>query len=278
MDDRFLSGARRLPCAAIVFAAIATTAAQAHDAHSPRHENAESAAKAPVAAADPAAGATAADPAAAQLRALIEANPRLAATLLADVQRTAAERSDLERAARARALRTRIESDSGGQAIGADAAAAKVVVVDFFDYHCGACKRATRDLLELAAGSTDVRFVFKELPVLADESRLAARAALAARAQGRYLEFHTALMGASGVFTEARLLTLAAEVGLDVDRLRHDMAAPRLEQEIDDTLALADSIGLLGTPALVVNGELLAGRDPSRLQALIEAARAPPGE
>jgi protein-disulfide isomerase len=271
VDERLVSGARRWSCVALVLAGVVVTPAPAtaHDPHASHRTHADPA--------SPAAPAT--DPAtAAQLRALIAANPRLAAGLLAEVQRAAAERSEHERAARARALRARIESDAGGHAIGADAAVAQVVVVDFFDYHCGACKRATRDLLELALDATDVRFVFKELPVLADESRLAARAALAARAQGRYLELHTALMGASGVFTEARLLAIAADAGLDLEALRRDMAAPALDRELDETIALADSIGLVGTPAFVVNGELLAGRDPARLQELIHAARAPPAE
>jgi protein-disulfide isomerase len=199
----------------------------------------------------------------------------LAAKALDDYRRAQTARATAEQAALAVHLRPQIESDAGGFAIGASPTTAKVTVVDFFDYHCGACKRATDDVLTLAETHRDVRFVFKELPVLSDESHLAARAALAARQQGRYMEFHKALMTSPGLFTDERLFAIAGKVGLDVARLRKDMAMPTIDREIEATASLAKSLRIEGTPAFFVNGEVMRGRDKQRLTEMIEQARDP---
>lgn len=224
----------------------------------------------------PAAARMAADEAAAEplLRALVKAYPALAARVLAEHHRAHAEGAEADPAAASRQLTSKAESAAGGFAFGASQNAAKVVVVDFFDYHCGPCKRATHELFALADRERDVRFVFKEMPVLSPESRAAARAALAARGQGRYREFHLALMSTSGVLTESRVIAIAGKVGLDTARLRQDMKSLSLEQELDSTIELAGSLGIKATPSFLVNGEVLAGRDPKRLEQLIEDARA----
>ncbi len=84
---------------------------------------------------------------------------------------------------------------------------------------------------ELLAEDRELRYVFKEIPILGKDSVFAARAALAAHRQGKYLEFHTALMPARGKLTETRVMRLAEKVGLDVGRLRRDMA----DRTIGDT-------------------------------------------
>jgi len=208
-----------------------------------------------------------------QLRALIDAHPELAAKLLAEHKSGTAGRTEAELATLALSLRPELESTVGGFAIGPASTAARVTVVDLFDYHCGPCKRATHDVLALAGEHKDVRFVFKELPVLSRESRVAASAALAARTQGRYVNFHTALMSAAGLLTEPRILAIAATTGIDVEKLRKDMTSPALQRELDLTIDLVESLGLKGTPTFLVNGQLLVGRDAQRLRQMIEKAR-----
>ena len=208
-----------------------------------------------------------------RIRELLAAHPELKARLAADLQFASAARRDAAKAALIQSLRPEIESASGGHEMGASAAKAKVTVVTFFDYHCGSCKRAAHELLELVRVDSDVRLVFKEWPMLGADSRTAARAALAARAQGRYAEFHSALMSAGGLFNEPRVLTIAQRSGLDVQRLSREMQSPALDQELDTTIGLSATLGLKGTPAFFVNGELLEGRNPARLRELIARAR-----
>ena len=120
-----------------------------------------------------------------------------------------------------------------------------------------------------------MRVIFKELPILDGRtrtSRNAAKAALAAHKQGKYLEMHTALMEASGL-TPDRISAVALDTGLDVKRLEKDMLDPELDALLEDTLILANRIpALSGTPFFIINDMMIAGADTDRLQASLEAA------
>ena len=150
-----------------------------------------------------------------------------------------------------------------------------VTVVEFFDYRCGYCKRSLDMVLAILEDDPGVRVVFKEFPILSPQSRQAAKAALAARAQGAYLPFHVALMGARGAFEDEQIFEIADEVGLDVDRLAADMAAPEVEAQIDAVAALASALDINGTPTFVVGGEIIRGAvDIEAMRAAIAARRA----
>ena len=73
-----------------------------------------------------------------------------------------------------------------------------VTIVEFFDYNCPYCKRVKPEIQALMAADPDIRLVYRELPILGEGSVFAARAALAARNQGKYEEFHWAMMGLQG--------------------------------------------------------------------------------
>ncbi|HZC13836.1 MAG TPA: DsbA family protein, partial [Thermoleophilaceae bacterium] len=98
-------------------------------------------------------------------------------------------------------------------------------LVEFFDYRCGYCRRMIPTIRALLEEDDELRLVFKELPVLGPESIVASRAALASRRQGLYTPFHFALMEAEDLSEDA-IMRIAADVGLDVGRLREDMASP----------------------------------------------------
>jgi protein-disulfide isomerase len=150
---------------------------------------------------------------------------------------------------------------------------AKVQIVEFFDYNCGFCKRSTDWVEEtIAKHPDDVRFVFKELPVLTGPEGMsftAARAALASARQGKYSKFHFAMMKERGL-TEARILQIATNNGLDADQLKKDMEDPAIRRQIDDNLQLAQQIpALTGTPFFVINGQFISGASMPRLNAAL---------
>lgn len=152
-----------------------------------------------------------------------------------------------------------------------------VTVVEFFDYRCPHCKRMAPVLKALLSLDPDVRIVYKELPILGDESLAAARGALAARAQGRYLEAHDLLMAEAGPLTAPRVVTLLAGLGLDEARLRTDMESSELVSAFGRTFALAQALRIDGTPAFVVGSELVVGAvDLETLRALVLRARQSP--
>ena len=140
-----------------------------------------------------------------------------------------------------------------------------VTMVEFFDYNCGYCKRSVADVIRLTEEDKNLRVVMKEFPILSEGSMIASRAALASRQQGKYWEFHLALMAASGpIDNEAKVMSIAAEAGLDVAKLKADMLADAdtIEKSINSNRALAQSLGINGTPAFVIDDTLVPGAMP----------------
>ena len=149
---------------------------------------------------------------------------------------------------------------------------APVTVIEFFDYHCGYCKRAFDGVKELAENSDGkIRTMFVEFPILREESADAARAALAAAKQGKYMEIHAAFMENRGILDEAQINTLAKDAGVDVDQMRKDMQSPEINGMLQQYAAMARSIGVNGTPAFLINGQMVSGADMERVNALVKA-------
>jgi len=149
-----------------------------------------------------------------------------------------------------------------------------VVVVEFFDYRCPYCKAMADRLLEVAKKDGRIKIMFKELPILGPESVFAARAALAAQRQGRYLEYHQALMRTREKLTEDATLRVAQQVGLDVERLKKDMSAPDIKRHLEENLDLAEALNIRGTPAIIVGDQLAPGAlDVASLEKMIAEAR-----
>lgn len=149
---------------------------------------------------------------------------------------------------------------------------APVTVIEFFDYHCGYCKRAFEGVMDIAEEHDGkVRTIFVEFPILREESAHAARAALAAAKQGKYMEVHEAFMNNRGLLDATRIDELAATAGVDVAKMREDMKSPEINGMLAQYSAMARSIGVSGTPAFLVNGSLVSGADMERVEGLVEA-------
>ncbi|MBO6579858.1 MAG: thioredoxin domain-containing protein [Thalassospira sp.] len=149
---------------------------------------------------------------------------------------------------------------------------APVTVIEFFDYHCGYCKRAFDGVKEIAENSDGkVRTIFVEFPILSEESTLAARAALAADKQDKYMEAHEAFMTNRGLLDQERINELAAGVGIDVEQMLEDMKAPEITGMLAQYSSMARAVGISGTPAFLINGTLVSGADMERVNALVDA-------
>ncbi|OSQ37182.1 DsbA family protein [Thalassospira mesophila] len=149
---------------------------------------------------------------------------------------------------------------------------APVTVVEFFDYQCGYCKRAFDDVMAMADDDTrKIRTIFLELPILTPESVVAARAALAAQKQGKYLELHRAMMGSRGKLSNDRIDELAAGAGIDVAQMHKDMDSDDVKKELSRNSGMAKAIGVNGTPAFLINGTLVPGADMERVKSLVDA-------
>jgi protein-disulfide isomerase len=143
-----------------------------------------------------------------------------------------------------------------------------VPVIEFFDYNCGYCKKALSEVTQLMDKDKKVRIIMKEFPILSKGSEEASRVALAAKMQGKYWEFHRAMLESQGQANEAASLRIAEKLGLDMARLKKDMASPEVKKEIDDTRQLATKMGIQGTPHFIVGDRIIAGA-PENLTELL---------
>ena len=152
-----------------------------------------------------------------------------------------------------------------------------VTVVEFFDYSCQYCKAMHPALARVLAGDRKVRLVYRDWPVLGPVSVSAARAAIAAKYQGRHDAFHAALFAAPGRLTEDGIRAAATRAKVDWARLERDRAAHGFEIDalIRETWEDAQRLGLQGTPVVLVGRHLLAGAlTEQQLRDAIAQARA----
>ncbi len=151
-----------------------------------------------------------------------------------------------------------------------------VTIVEFFDYRCPYCKAVSDAVFDAVKADGKVRLVMKELPVLGPDSVLASRAALAARSQKKYAEFHRALMHSKGQLNEQVIYKIAADAGLNVEKLKKDMEDDQIDKVIKDNLDLARSLNVTGTPGFIVGDQVVPGAvSPQALKQLIDQARKP---
>ena len=136
---------------------------------------------------------------------------------------------------------------------------ADITIVEFFDYNCGYCKRALPDIQAALEADENVRVVFQEMPILGPSSKAAALWALAAHRQDKYFDYHIALMEHNGPKEERQLEKLAKELGLDVDKMKKDIADGSVEKELDAVMDVAREIGVSGTPAFIVGKSFIPG-------------------
>jgi len=149
-----------------------------------------------------------------------------------------------------------------------------VTVVEFFDYNCGYCKSVVDRLANRIEADPKLKVIMVEFPILGEASVYAARVALAAEMQGKYEDFHFALMRARGRLSVEKIRATAEEVGLDWSKIERDMKAPEVEKTIQRNYELADSLGVSGTPAFVIGDELVPGAiDEDAMARLIAQAR-----
>jgi protein-disulfide isomerase len=141
---------------------------------------------------------------------------------------------------------------------------AKSSLVEFYDYDCPYCRASLPAVKKFyEAHKNDTRFSFIEFPIrqLHGESAItAAKASLAARRQpAHYMDFHFALLGQEGALTEEMIYAEAAKAGMDVNKLKVDMADPAIGKSLESSIALAHKVGVDGTPTFVLNGKFRPG-------------------
>lgn len=152
-----------------------------------------------------------------------------------------------------------------------------VTIVEFFDYHCGYCKQMLPVITKLTNEDKKVRVIFREFPILSDDSVMAARAALAVHKidKNKYFAFHTALMNTKGKFDERMLMEVAKNLGISSKELKTQMDSKEVSDMLEANRKLAQEFGIRGTPAILIGDQMMPGAVPyDNLKAAIEDIRA----
>ncbi len=162
-----------------------------------------------------------------------------------------------------------MKSELAGMSVGSG----DVTVVEFFDYNCGYCRKTLPDLIKLIENEHNLRVQFLEYPILAPESREASKVAIAAAKQGKYFDFYKAMF-ATGRASKESALKVAEQLGLDMARVRTDMASPETDALITQIAEVGKRMFVDGTPTFVVGDKINPGwTQYDQLQELVSDAR-----
>ncbi|MDG1430046.1 MAG: DsbA family protein [Paracoccaceae bacterium] len=140
-----------------------------------------------------------------------------------------------------------------------------VDIVEFVDYRCGYCRKAHPEVKEIIAENDEVRMVYKEYPILGEESVIASRFAIATRmlfGGESYEAMQDALMAFGGSLNEVNLRRLANALDLDDDAILAEMTSVAVSEEINANRALGNQMSITGTPTFILETEMLRGYVP----------------
>ncbi|MFN7134463.1 MAG: DsbA family protein, partial [Myxococcales bacterium] len=142
--------------------------------------------------------------------------------------------------------------------------AAKVTIVEWSDFQCPFCNRATNTLKQVAESyGNDVRIVFRHQPLSFHQNALpAAKASMAAHRQGKFWPMHDKLFEHYNALSAERYEAFAKELGLDLAKFKADMENAEIADQIQKDSAEGNSVGANGTPTFFVNGRKLEGAQP----------------
>lgn len=142
----------------------------------------------------------------------------------------------------------------------------QVTLVEFFDYQCIHCKKMAPVISGVVAADKNVRVIYKEFPIFGEGSEVASKAALAASMQGKYQQMHDALIKSDKKLNKDVVMNIAKSVGLNLYKLKTDMASKSVTEALDKNRQLAEKLHLMGTPAFIVaatpEGQLKSGTEP----------------
>jgi protein-disulfide isomerase len=127
-------------------------------------------------------------------------------------------------------------------------------IVEWFDYNCPYCRKIDPELRQVVQDDGKVRLVLKDWPILGEVSKIAARMALAAKYQDKFIQAHDAMIGVASRLTEPRLGELLSGAGIDMDRLKADLTTngKAIDAILARNNAQAEEFGFKGTPSFIV--------------------------
>ena len=138
-------------------------------------------------------------------------------------------------------------------------AGSQVTLIEFYDYQCIPCKASYPELKQIRVTEKDIRIIYAQLPIFGSYSILAARAAIGAHRQGLFQAYHDVLMTTDTRLDADSIFAIAADIGLDIEKLQADMRDPQVIHYLEQMRILADALDVTGTPVFIVGDAILKG-------------------
>lgn len=205
-----------------------------------------------------------------QVRAYLLEHPEVIEEAMAKLQAKRQAAADLELSKVLAASKKDLERDDRDFVAGNPDG--KITMVEFFDYRCPYCKVSRPEIAKFLAANKDVRLVMKEYPILSPASEAAARAAIGAKAQGKYWPVHEALMEAQEL-SGPEIERILADAGVDPEKAKAVGTSAATTNQLEDIRALARTTAVTGTPAFIIDGVLVPGWEPDRIAKAVTDAR-----
>jgi protein-disulfide isomerase len=148
-----------------------------------------------------------------------------------------------------------------------------LTIVEYFDYNCGFCRASLPTIAELLKTDNKLRIVFRELPILSDASKVAARYSVVAARQGKFAQFHQAMYD-GGPISEQSIAAALTKAGIDPAKAKTQSDDPSIDVEIENNYAIARQLSLNGTPSWVIGDHVVSSALPlEEMQREIAKAR-----
>ena len=187
-------------------------------------------------------------------------NPEVLREALVELDRRAKSEEDTQRRQAVERLEGQIFNSKHQVVIGNPKGT--ISLVEFYDYNCGFCKRALNDLSALIKINPDLRVILRDFPVLSQGSIEAAHIAAAVKLQlspDRFWGFHQKLMSSRGQIGKAQALAVAKEFNADMTRAARDSETADVKAGIQESMQLAEALGINGTPSYVIGKDIVVG-------------------
>lgn len=153
----------------------------------------------------------------------------------------------------------------------------KFVIIEFFDYQCGWCKKTNAALSEIVKSKdgANIRWIPIDTPIYGEASETIARYALAADKQGKFEQYHAAIGQAKGKLDEAALLKIGTDLKLDAKKLKADATGKEVSAKLATNQEYAKKLNINGVPMLIIDGKINPGAlFGDKLDAVVKAAKA----
>ena len=137
----------------------------------------------------------------------------------------------------------------------------KNIIIEFFDYNCGYCKKSHEEIKKILLEENDIKIIYLNLPVIADNSVELAKISLAIGIEDKmkFNKFHDFLLDTKRSPKDDDIRSFIEKLGLDYKKIKNASESEEIKEIINKNILMANNLQIGGTPAFIINGELVSG-------------------